>query len=1016
MTSVQRFIANNRNAVADATLTASAVKAARAVRQVSTTRAGNGRVLLAGDYIGHADTQIEIEVLAGGATEYATEPAFTGVGSGTLAVNAVAPGATAQTLTFTLADLGTDTTHAELALAGVRLRAVSAGSAGNAIRLTITPDQTLTATAYSLLSDWPTSQASQAGPQWDFGGLPLLASGDIDPATPRLRFGTSLDVYRPYREFKSGQWYHALSPALIQPLAAGTRVYTVSGGYDVVVADGVSSESYADVESFHDLLSELSASALVDVVGVAAADRRPGGIAAIDIPLRTTAWVQSQSGTALSEVTAGIAAPTEIVTVKCTNAEVQGRETWSVSGSVSGALGSAITGIGFTSDAISFTIPAPASVDIGSGSYFSKFTPVTRGESDPGYPSVCARNLRLGSNATPKTVTFVYEERPDVGSCACETAELTGRLRDACLGLSAGATDMALDPDYQSRLSALYAFRNDFVEGHASTGGAITDPFDQIYIDDLVTVLADTLALIYTESDALDEWDLAFTDAQTNAENWDAISVPESITSQSVVDAIIRGFSVRMDYVRALAGIVPKSESSTARGDGCWTDTGDTHWWVDPSGFYLPAFTNTAYISAAVSSDSGASAGIPAGDPYSTREFGLYIAVGCTERLLPGDSITITINTAATGSRIYSAGDTAEIHTIAAAPVYLSGGIDGTDTLTWSVRGSFDGPLDLYALTDAEPDYTDAGATVQIHRGGIPFALGDQFIVGIESGQFRWRRDGGSWSTAADIEPGALALADGLTAEFVQGTAPSFLAGDAWTFTARQPYAPANLQTPGIAAWAWSGTGANLVIDLGAETDITALALARYSLPAGATVLIEGGDGSTWPESQGMDVSGAVSVAMLSEAWSVSHLRLTVASATGGSIGWLWAGEPLATTYSAARCRMARAYAIQRGSAINPSAQFLGSGQSGEIAWGTDQANASPLLQSDLDDILAMLDHMQRHAEPMILMPHHLHPAESGLVRVDTDAIAPQDLFELRKTSTDHRLYSLALTLEPVLR
>lgn len=276
MTSVQRFIANDRNAVAAATLTSSAVRAARAVRQVSTTRAGNGRVILAGDYIGHADTEIDIEVLAGGATQRASAPSFAGVGSGALSVVAVDVGATAQTLTFTLADLGTETTHAELAVEGISIRAQASGSAGNSIRISVVPDLTLTATAYSLLADWPASQTTQTGEQWSMGGLPLSSKGELDALSPRIRFGDGLDVYRPYREYKDGAWRMGLSPALKTDLKAGTPIYAVSGGYDVTVTDGVTPEVYEDVESFHDLIVALAASALVEVVGVAAADRRPG--------------------------------------------------------------------------------------------------------------------------------------------------------------------------------------------------------------------------------------------------------------------------------------------------------------------------------------------------------------------------------------------------------------------------------------------------------------------------------------------------------------------------------------------------------------------------------------------------------------------------------------------------------------------------------------------------------------------------------------------------------------------
>lgn len=1116
MTSVQRFIANDRNAVAGAVLTASVVKAARAVRQVSTTRAGNGRAVLAGDYVGHADTEIELEVIAGGTTQRASAPSFAGVGSGALSVVAVDSGATAQTLTFTLADLGTETTHAELAVSGISIRAQASGAAGNSIRISVAPDLTATATAYSLLADWPASQSTQTGEQWAMGGLPLSSKGELDALSPRIRFGDDLDVYRPYREYRDGAWRMGLSPTLKRDIKAGTPVLAVSGGYDITVTDGVTPEVYEDVESFHDLIVALAASSLVEVVGVAAADRRPGGIAVVDVPLRTTAWVLSQTGKiTLQDVAAAADAPTEIVTIKCSNADAIGGEVWTVSGTVSGAIGQAITGIPFTASPLAFTVPMPSVTDRGVGRFSTNFKPITRSAEDLGTPSVCVRNMRLGVNARPQTITFTYTERPNDDNCDCTTVALTGQITDACLGLASGEGDMALDIEYQTRLNDLYEWRADF------TDGGSTHSYDRyeagaehLFVDVITKLFADTLAEIYANADARTIWDTAFADFQTDwnayqgydansnpvlgvvastcyytigttyynatkghryglvsatvdsvsttdtinlgVHGWDCVYASESdagfvttgltgvvtVTAASglvcaftfkdlgtytnlaatsglnwpvtgqLAEAYNYRYSARMDQAKAAAGIVPKSNASgTKAGDGCWRDDPSaTHWWVDTGGYYFPAFTNTAYVSSAQSCGSGASADIPLGQPYSTKEFGFFIAASCEERLLVGDQVTITID-GVDGDRPYSVGDDAVIALVGGGPAYLSGGVTGDDTLTFAVSGSVDGPLPAYALTALEPSYHDGGAEVQITRGGIQFALGDAFTLGIETGQYRWRRDGGAWSAAADIEDGALALADGLTVEFVPGAAPSFLADDAWTFSARQPYAPANLQTPDAAAWAWSGTGANIVINLGAETDISALALARYSLPAGATVLIEGGDGSTWLESQSMDVSGAVSVAMLSEAWSVSHLRLTVASASGGSIGWLWAGLPLATTYSAARCRMARSYAIQRGGAINPSSQFLGAGQAGEIAWDAD---SSPLLQSDLDAVLAMLDHMQRQAEPMILVPHFLHASESGLVRVETDSIDPQEYFELQPDNSAHRIISLDLELRAV--
>ena len=202
-------------------------------------------------------------------------PQFVGVGNGTLQVLGVGAAAPLQSLTFTLADLGVQTTHAGLDVREARLVAKAAGSAGNAISVTVEPLLTRTPTAWALLADWATGQDVQTGPQWDFGGLPLSPKDELDAASPRIAFGFDPEVYRPWRRFRNGQWEFGLSPALQRAVAKGTPVHAVTGGYKVTITDGVTTEVYGDtaalpvpqpaVVTFYDLLTQLAASALVDV-------------------------------------------------------------------------------------------------------------------------------------------------------------------------------------------------------------------------------------------------------------------------------------------------------------------------------------------------------------------------------------------------------------------------------------------------------------------------------------------------------------------------------------------------------------------------------------------------------------------------------------------------------------------------------------------------------------------------------------------------------------------------------
>jgi hypothetical protein len=197
MTSVQRFLPNSRNLLRDAVLAVSAVRPSTALRTVAVDRQGNGRVRLVGSYTGHEADSFEVQIASGGSTLRASTPVFSGVGNGTLDVTGVGSPAVVETWVLTLVDLGTDTTHAQLQVETIVLRAKAAGAAGNLVRVNVTPSLTREATSYSLLSDWPAGADTMVGPEFDFGGLPLSAKGELDAASPRLQLGADYTVYRP---------------------------------------------------------------------------------------------------------------------------------------------------------------------------------------------------------------------------------------------------------------------------------------------------------------------------------------------------------------------------------------------------------------------------------------------------------------------------------------------------------------------------------------------------------------------------------------------------------------------------------------------------------------------------------------------------------------------------------------------------------------------------------------------------------------------------------------------------
>ena len=1037
MPSVQRFLSGRNNLVRDAVLSASSVRASTAIERVAASRTGGGRVRLAGAYTGHEAAQVEVEIAAAGGIPRASVPKFVGVGNGQLEVLAVDGAAPLQSLSLTLADLGIPTEHARLDAREVQIRARAAGALGNAIRITVEPRLARTATTWALLTDWSAGTAVQFGSQWDFGGLPLSSKSELDANSPRIQFGFDPQVYRPWRQFKDGAWQFGVSPALERNLSRGTPVYSVTGGYVLTVTDGVATETYGDVaasqpqiRTFYDLLAALQSSALVDVAGVVAADRTVGGQAAVDVPLRTQAWLYAIGGKVqLQGVAVPPAAPTQSLRVRCINADVVGVERWSVEGDVSGVLPVATTGEPYTSAAAQFLVPAIDPASLGSGRWSFKYEPIARLETE-GLPSVCVRPFRFGRNARARTVTFRYAQRPPA-DCKC-TDMPTPVVSLACLGLFDGE-GLTMDPALQTRLKQLYEWRRDFmgtntVYPSASVSFLAHGVFPDMDLADALTrEFVTALNEVYENAAAATEWDAALVSMKTDmapiapatgnladlgqapsAFPTDGTEADKQAWRANRQAQLVRRYSARMDHIRVLAGIAPKSESSGGNAGGCWTDHGDTHWWVDVDGYYLPAFTNQGYVSARRNTETG--------EPYSTAEFGFGLVAACPDRLKVGDQLTIRIEQV-DGDRPYQVGDEAVIQTIAAGPAWLAGGVDGTDEQTWRVAGSVSGMLADYMVpTDgsAAPVYSTAGVDLQLALGGIPFTLGDAFTLAIEAGQYRWRRDGGAWSALADIPPaGQDALPDGLVVHFEPGAAPSFVPGDAYAFDVHQPWAVSHAANAAATAWGWAGSGASIVIDLGLVRDLSAVALARYDLPEGAQVTAEiSNDGAAWAAPVAMDVARVASVLFL--AGQARYLRVTVANAEGGSIGWIWAGQPLATDHHASTCQRRRRWAVGRGNGFNPAGLYAGVGDGWSLGWSPADTVASRLLEPDIAQLVALLDWAQEVDEPLLFVPHHLHPQDASLVRFAADALAVGDIHEYQPDAGEHRLLSATLELEPV--
>lgn len=460
------------------------------------------------------------------------------------------------------------------------------------------------------------------------------------------------------------------------------------------------------------------------------------------------------------------------------------------------------------------------------------------------------------------------------------------------------------------------------------------------------------------------------------------------------------------NYVRTLAGLLPKADAGLipTAGSGVWSDPGDAYYWVIQGTQYLPVFNNRYYHSckSVISQDCGGTSIEP------TYEFGFALQIGCPERLVAGDTVTIVIGDIAV-QRPYQVGDSYEIPLVMGGPLVFSGGVTGTDTLTWTVYSSTQGALDPYLLTLLEPAYNDGGIGFTIHRGAIDFDLGDQFSFAVEVGHyFRWRKNSGSWS--ADVALATTVLSDGLSAAFTGGPAPSFVTDDLYTFNVLQPYSPYHPLEASDEGWQWSGDSATLTLTLTGDIEVEVVGILRHTLTTGATasIALKNAAGTTL-RTETLTVKAGPLVAVLpAKLTTVRSVVVTVATAASMSLGWVYAGCPWASTYPAVSINLSRRYALERGGGINPRGRYLAAGRGGEIRWETF------FTAADWTALLAILDSCKEHGDrPIVLLPNTSAAADAVLARISTDDLVLNDYYQFQNGA--NRYMDVTLPLEAIL-
>jgi hypothetical protein len=216
-----------------------------------------------------------------------------------------------------------------------------------------------------------------------------------------------------------------------------------------------------------------------------------------------------------------------------------------------------------------------------------------------------------------------------------------------------------------------------------------------------------------------------------------------------------------------------------------------------------------------------------------------------------------------------------------------------------------------------------------------------------------------------------------------------------------QPYAADHALTPTDEVLAWTGTGT--VITATCTGSVDAILIARHTLPSTAVVRVQ--DGALLDQT--MTWRAGPMVLLLASALTSPTLTITITVATGGTIGWFWAGSAHQTDLPAETQTRRVRHVMQRGSGANPAALRLGSGAGYAVEF------SGWLKQAEVTALEAMISAAKASGDlPVVWVPVGELPGEAALVRLP-DELDISDLWDYWRPETDSRRLRLTLELDP---
>jgi hypothetical protein len=356
------------------------------------------------------------------------------------------------------------------------------------------------------------------------------------------------------------------------------------------------------------------------------------------------------------------------------------------------------------------------------------------------------------------------------------------------------------------------------------------------------------------------------------------------------------------------------------------------------------------------------------------------------------------VNGASTGQG-YQPGDSFTVSVIHAEDVPFGGGQTGNDTQTWSVSGSVLHALSDYSLSLVTPNayaYSDSGASLGflINQGGIPYQLGDYFEFDIEGGHFKWRLNGGSWSSSIAI--GTTALTGGVSANFIGGVAPSWAAGDRWSFGLNAVNGPDHLRQPTDGRCSWTGS-TSIDFEGGA---IVGFAIMDHAIPGDATIHLLGSDDDFATTPLDQVIPWRERNIWLPIVANRSAYRITVDKS--GSIFWAFAGSPFEFRIKTG--------AVERGE-VTMRRRLPGFG----VRRGTSATiEHVALTQASADDGYERLCRACEEDGRRFGLLSHGNDNELAVVEFSGQDLEQTDLFHFQPNDSAKRLLSMTITADPI--